>query len=285
MPMSTALQRAMNDQIQKEFYASYLYLAMSAWFEERNYDGFAKWMRIQAEEERGHAMRIYDFVLDRGGRVTLEAIPEPAAKWKSEFEVFEAARKHEQMVSTSINALALPAPLGEGLRAQVMLQWFITEQVEEGRPAPRSPSGCAGWETVPLAGFIILDRQLANAHGRPMRIAFSAWAPSGARSRVTWPARSAPGIEPHRRPCGRVCRRDRAEAVATPLEAAREAEMVFTCLPNSPEVEEVLAGQTGLEAGLRQGAVLVDLTSGIPRSRGGLPSGFRIAASTGSMLP
>ena len=83
MPMSAALQRAMNDQIQKEFYAHYLYLAMSAWFEERNFEGFAKWMRIQADEERTHAMRIFDFVLDRGGKVRLEAIPEPGAKWKT----------------------------------------------------------------------------------------------------------------------------------------------------------------------------------------------------------
>ena len=161
MPMSAALQRAMNDQIQKEFYASYLYLAMSAWFEERNYDGFAKWMRIQADEERGHAMRLYDFVLDRGGRVTLEAIPEPAAKWKSEFEVFEAARKHEEMVSTSINGLYTRATSEKDYAALVMLQWFITEQVEEEKTSTALAERLRRVGDS-ATGLIILDRQLGE---------------------------------------------------------------------------------------------------------------------------
>jgi len=135
MPMSAALQRAMNDQIQKEFYAHYLYLAMSAWFEERNFEGFAKWMRIQADEERGHAMRIFDFVLDRGGKVRLEAIPEPGTKWKTALEVFDDARKHELMVSGSINDLYARATSEKDYASQVMLQWFITEQVEEEKNA------------------------------------------------------------------------------------------------------------------------------------------------------
>jgi ferritin len=159
--MSAALQRAMNDQIQKEFYAHYLYLAMSAWFDERNFEGFAKWMRIQADEERNHAMRIFDFVLDRGGQVRLEAIPEPATKWKSALQVFDDARKHEQMVSASINELYSRALAEKDYASQVMLQWFITEQVEEEK------TSTALAERLRLVGdsatgLIILDRQLGE---------------------------------------------------------------------------------------------------------------------------
>ena len=161
MPMSTALQRAMNDQIQKEFYAHYLYLAMSAWFEERNFEGFAKWMRIQADEERTHAMRIFDFVLDRGGKVRLEAIPEPGAKWKTALEVFDDARKHEAMVSGSINDLYARATSEKDYASQVMLQWFITEQVEEEKT---STSLAERLRLVgeSATGLIILDRQFGE---------------------------------------------------------------------------------------------------------------------------
>jgi len=161
MPMSAALQSAMNDQIQKEFYAHYLYLAMSAWFEERNFEGFAKWMRIQADEERGHAMRIFDFVLDRGGKVRLEAIPEPGTKWKTALEVFDAARKHELMVSGSINELYARATSEKDYASQVMLQWFITEQVEEEKTS-NSLAERLRLVGDSATGLIILDRQLGE---------------------------------------------------------------------------------------------------------------------------
>jgi len=161
MPMSATLQRAMNDQVQKEFYAHYLYLAMSAWFEERNFEGFAKWMRIQADEERTHAMRIFDFVLDRGGKVRLEAIPAPGTKWKTTLEVFDDARKHEAMVSGSINDLYARAVSEKDYASQVMLQWFITEQVEEEKT---STSLAERLRLVgdSATGLIILDRQLGE---------------------------------------------------------------------------------------------------------------------------
>jgi ferritin len=159
--MSAALQRAMNDQIQKEFYAHYLYLAMSAWFEERNFEGFAKWMRIQADEERTHAMRIFDFVLDRGGKVRLEAIPEPGAKWKTALEVFDDARKHEAMVSGSINDLYARATSEKDYASQVMLQWFITEQVEEEKTST-SLAERLGLVGESATGLIILDRQFGE---------------------------------------------------------------------------------------------------------------------------
>jgi ferritin len=165
MPLNATLASTLNDQISKEFYASYLYLAMSAWFAERNLDGFAKWMRIQADEERGHGLRLYDFILDRGGRVNLGPIEEPPAKWKSVVEVFEAAKKHEQLVSGSINALYAEAVSEKDYPTQVMLQWFITEQVEEER------TSTAIVDRVRLvrdneAGLLFLDRELGQRVGK-----------------------------------------------------------------------------------------------------------------------
>jgi ferritin len=162
--MNAGLQKAMNDQIGKEFAAAHLYLAMSAWFAERNFDGFARWMRLQADEERGHAMRLFDFVLDRGGRITLGAVQEPAVRWKTPAEVFDAARKHEQLVSESINRLYAKAMKDGDYPAQVMLQWFITEQVEEEK------TSTAIVERLRLvgdnaSGLLLLDRQLGERGG------------------------------------------------------------------------------------------------------------------------
>jgi ferritin len=131
MPISSGMQRALNDQIRKEFGASYLYLSMSAYFAEKNLNGFARWMRMQAMEEARHAMRIFDFVEDRGGRVTLEAIDRPPPDFPSPLAVFEHARDHEAKVSAGIHALFELAGSEKDWASQAMLQWFITEQVEE----------------------------------------------------------------------------------------------------------------------------------------------------------
>jgi ferritin len=125
------MQRALNDQIRKEFGASYLYLSMAAFFAEKNFNGFARWMRMQAMEEAKHAMRIFDFVEDRGGRVTLESVDRPPPDFPSALAAFEHARDHEAMVSSGIHALYEMAAGEKDWAAQAMLQWFITEQVEE----------------------------------------------------------------------------------------------------------------------------------------------------------
>jgi len=100
-----AMQDAMNDQINKELFSSYLYLSMAAYFEEKNLPGCAHWMRIQEAEEREHAMKFYDFILERGGKVTLKAIEAPKTDWKSSLELFEEVAEHEAKVTASINAL------------------------------------------------------------------------------------------------------------------------------------------------------------------------------------
>lgn len=126
-----AMQEAMNEQINRELFSSYLYLSMAAYFEDRNLPGFANWMRIQAEEEREHAMKFYDFILERGGRVLLKAIDAPKTDWNSALEVAEEVAAHEAKVTASINSLYELAMKEKDYPAQIMLQWFITEQVEE----------------------------------------------------------------------------------------------------------------------------------------------------------
>ncbi len=129
--LSPKMEKALNDQITAEFYSSYLYLSMSAWFASENLMGMAHWMGLQAKEEWGHGMKIYDFVLERGGTVTLGAIDAPPAEFKSPLAIFEAAYGHEQKVTGLINDLADTAAEENDKATAIMLQWFISEQVEE----------------------------------------------------------------------------------------------------------------------------------------------------------
>ncbi|HEY9529453.1 MAG TPA: ferritin [Anaerolineales bacterium] len=129
------MQDALNEQINKEFFSSYLYLSMAAYFEDKNLTGFAHWMQLQADEEREHAMKFYKYILDSGGRVQLKAIDAPATEWKSNLEVAEQVAEHEAKVTASIHHLYELALNEKDYAAQVMLQWFITEQVEEEKNA------------------------------------------------------------------------------------------------------------------------------------------------------
>ena len=129
--ISKMMEEALNKQINEELYSAYLYQAMSAWAESENYKGAAKWMATQAKEELEHAAKIYRFVLERGGKVKLMAIKEPPSEWGSLLEIFEAAYKHEQHITQCINDLYEKALAEKDYPTQVMLQWFIDEQVEE----------------------------------------------------------------------------------------------------------------------------------------------------------
>ncbi|HOX34804.1 MAG TPA: ferritin [Methanoregulaceae archaeon] len=129
--LSKNMEEALNKQINRELYSSYLYLAMSSYFKSMNMDGFAKWMRIQANEEKTHAMKIYDYVIARGGKVSLLPIEAPKAKWASAGKVFEEVYAHEQKVTGMINALVDLAAKEKDHASFEMLQWFVKEQVEE----------------------------------------------------------------------------------------------------------------------------------------------------------
>ena len=133
--VSDAMQKAINEQINKELYSSYLYLSMAAYFENANLPGFAKCMYVQADEERGHGMKLFEHLVDRAGRVTLAPIAGPQTEWKTNLEVFKQVLSHEAAVTTSINALYEVALKEKDYAAQVLLQWFITEQVEEEKNA------------------------------------------------------------------------------------------------------------------------------------------------------
>jgi ferritin len=131
MPVKPKLVKAINDQIQAEFQSAYEYLAMSAWFSQNNLPGFAHWMRMQWQEETMHAMKLYQFLHDRGGDVALQAIAAPVGKYSNALQVFESVRKHEQSITDKINTLYDLAVKEKDLPLQIVLQWFINEQVEE----------------------------------------------------------------------------------------------------------------------------------------------------------
>jgi len=133
--ISQSMQKTMNEQINKELFSAYLYLSMAAWFESKNLSGFAKWMRVQAEEEYEHAMKFFGHITDRGGKVELKAIAAPQVDWKSNLDVVKQVLEHEQFVTASINALYEQAVSEKDYPAQIMLQWFVTEQVEEEKNA------------------------------------------------------------------------------------------------------------------------------------------------------
>lgn len=131
MAMKTNLVEAFHTQIQAEFQSAYVYLSMASWFTEHNLPGFAQWMRVQWEEETQHAMKLVDFLHNRGEAVVLHAIASPTATYESPLDVFERVREHEQKITSSINALYELSLQGKDLPSQIVLQWFINEQVEE----------------------------------------------------------------------------------------------------------------------------------------------------------
>ena len=125
------MQEALNKHANAEFYSSYLYLSMSAYFQSINLTGFAHWMRIQAREELAHALKFYDHVIERGGRASLQLVETPPAQWDSPLAAFEDAYRHEQKVTGLINQLVDEAVQTRDHATSNFLQWFVSEQVEE----------------------------------------------------------------------------------------------------------------------------------------------------------
>lgn len=129
------VQDAINEQIKNEFYSAYIYLAMSAHFEAESLLGFASWMRGQAREEVTHAMKLFDYLNDRGGQVVLQEIKAPPTRFASPLEIFRQALAHEREVTAMIHRLYALAAQESDYPTQVALQWFVTEQVEEEKTA------------------------------------------------------------------------------------------------------------------------------------------------------
>lgn len=129
--ISERMQEALNGQLNAELYSSYLYLSMAAYFQGQNMGGCANWMRVQAQEEDTHAMKFYNFINERGGRVVLKTIDGPPTEWDSALAAFEAVLEHEQKVTGLINELVELALAEHDHATNIFLQWFVTEQVEE----------------------------------------------------------------------------------------------------------------------------------------------------------
>ena len=159
--ISKSVEKALNDQINAELYSSYLYLSMVAYFESLNLAGFATWMKAQTQEEIVHAMKIYDFVNERGGRVILQAIDAPVTEWDSPLAAFEAAYAHEQLITGRINDLVNLAVEEKDHATNAFLQWFVNEQVEEEMSVDSVVQNLKIAKDAPGALFMI-DRELGQ---------------------------------------------------------------------------------------------------------------------------
>jgi ferritin len=129
--LKKSVEDALNKQVNAEFYSSYLYLAMSAYFESITMKGFAQWLRLQSREEMAHGMKIYDYIIEAGGSPKLTAIEAPKTPWKSPQAVFEQVYAHEQKVTGLINDLMDLAIKEKDHATKNFLGWFVKEQVEE----------------------------------------------------------------------------------------------------------------------------------------------------------
>ena len=159
--MKSAVRDALNEQIKHEFYSAHLYLSMAGSFEVANLPGFAHWMREQSEEEREHAMKFFDFLLDRGEHVQLQAIDQPPYAFRSPLDTFEQALEHEKEITSRIHRLYDLSVQEKDYPAQVLLNWFVAEQVEEEKSATEiverlRMSGENG------AALILLDKEMGE---------------------------------------------------------------------------------------------------------------------------
>jgi len=162
--ISQKMQDALNGQISAELYSAYLYLSMCAHFESIHLRGFAHWMRVQAQEELGHAMKLFDYVHEQGGKVALTALEAPPGQWDSPLAALEATLEHEKKITGLIHELVDKAAAEKDHATGVMLQWFVTEQVEEESSAGEVVEQLRMIGDSPN-GLLMLDRALARRGG------------------------------------------------------------------------------------------------------------------------
>ena len=160
------MAEAINKQLNAELYSAYLYLSMAAYFESADLEGFANWMRVQAQEELTHAMKFYDHLVQRGARVTLTMIEAPPTQWDSPLSAVKQVYEHEKMVTALINQLVDLALSLSDHATNNFLQWYVAEQVEE------EESSSAVLQKVKLAGdnssgLLMLDQQLGQRVFKP----------------------------------------------------------------------------------------------------------------------
>ena len=157
--ISKKLENEINNQINAETWSAYLYLSMAAWFEDKNLIGFANWMRVQYHEEISHALKFFDYINERGGRVILQPIKAVKTDWKDEIEIFKETYEHEKKVTSMINNLVNIAIEEKDHASNNMLQWFVAEQVEEESNADELFQQLKFLKGNPH-GLLMLDREL-----------------------------------------------------------------------------------------------------------------------------
>lgn len=159
--ISEKIQSAFNEQIKHELDSDYLYLSMAAWFKSLGWDGMAHWMTLQAKEEYVHAMKFFDHINERGGRVTLLGLDKPKSEWASPLQAFQEAYKHEQQITARINNLVKLANEQGDYAAIPLLNWFVNEQIEEEASTSKAAQtlervGTSG------SGLVMLDKQFGK---------------------------------------------------------------------------------------------------------------------------
>jgi len=157
--LDSKIQNALNEQINAEMFSAYLYLAMVAYFNDLGLSGFAVWMTSQAQEEMVHAMKFFNYIVERGGRIELLQIEKPQAEWDSPIAAFQDAYKHEQYITGRINDLVNLAIEIKDHATNQMLQWFVEEQVEEEASADEVVQKLAYVQDAP-GGIYMIDKEL-----------------------------------------------------------------------------------------------------------------------------
>ena len=159
--ISDKMQKELNEQVNKEFYSAYLYLAMSAYCDSMGLPGFGHWMRMQYEEESLHVTKMYDYILNQGGKIHLKTIDEPPQDYGTPLEVFEMTLEHEKEVTGLIHRLMDLALEERDYATQTFLQWYVTEQVEEEANVNDilAPLRMVGNDK---SGLMMIDQQLAG---------------------------------------------------------------------------------------------------------------------------
>ena len=159
--MDTKLLNILNEQFNAEIFSSYLYLAMSSNIANKGYAGFAHWFQVQAQEEMIHAMKIYNFIIERGETVVFSTIEKPQNSWDSILEIFEAAHGHEKKISSMIREIYRVAREVFDPETEIFLNWFITEQIEEEADSLNIVQQIKLTQNVPAALFA-MDRELGS---------------------------------------------------------------------------------------------------------------------------
>lgn len=159
--ISEKMNKAFSQQIQKELFSAYLYLSMATQFYSDGLDGIAQWMRAQAFEELIHAMKFFDHITERDGRVELEEIEKPQTEWESPLEAFKAALKHEEYITGEINKLVDLSDQENDYASRTLLHWFVDEQVEEEASVSKVLQELDMVKDAPH-GLLMMDKELGS---------------------------------------------------------------------------------------------------------------------------